>query len=226
MPLQWKTSVFEIWLASRTHQCPAGLPPVNGVLPQSPMHTKALSVVVSKQRRPPQKHHAASGREAGQQQQHYARRVQQQHSSKPGAGNVPRAGMVVSSSCHALVGMNAVTSSQANLASLAGASSGASASPVLSAPTTPAVGMVTDVVLASTLTAVAQPAQETEQEGDQEAEELVVQLEVAEQRLSNLLQSLAVGVGLAITPALRQIPSAVLWGEVWSRLPKGGGGGD
>jgi hypothetical protein len=35
---------------------------------------------------------------------------------------------------------------------------------------------------------------------------------VVEQRVSGLTQSLACGVGLAITPALKQIPSAVLWG--------------
>jgi boron transporter len=40
----------------------------------------------------------------------------------------------------------------------------------------------------------------------------VVELEVSEQRISNLLQALAVGVCLAITPAIKQIPAAVLWG--------------
>lgn len=35
---------------------------------------------------------------------------------------------------------------------------------------------------------------------------------VVEQRVSGLAQSLACGMGLAITPALKQIPSAVLWG--------------
>ena len=37
-------------------------------------------------------------------------------------------------------------------------------------------------------------------------------LHIAEQRGSNLIQSLAVGACLGITPAIRCIPSAVLWG--------------
>lgn len=40
----------------------------------------------------------------------------------------------------------------------------------------------------------------------------IVKLEVSEQRISNLLQSLGVGICLAITPAIKQIPTAVLWG--------------
>lgn len=40
----------------------------------------------------------------------------------------------------------------------------------------------------------------------------VIPVRVIEQRVSGLLQSLGVGVLLAITPAIRQIPTAVLWG--------------
>ena len=39
----------------------------------------------------------------------------------------------------------------------------------------------------------------------------VVQLKVQEQRLSNLLQSLLVGLALCATPALKLIPTSVLW---------------
>lgn len=39
-----------------------------------------------------------------------------------------------------------------------------------------------------------------------------IPVRVIEQRLSGLLQSLGVAVLLGITPAIRQIPTAVLWG--------------
>ena len=47
----------------------------------------------------------------------------------------------------------------------------------------------------------------------------VVPVRVYEQRVSGLAQSLGVGACLAAMPAIRQIPTAVLWGErapVWS----------
>lgn len=40
----------------------------------------------------------------------------------------------------------------------------------------------------------------------------VVPLNVKEQRLSNLIQSLLVGACVGATPAVRQIPKSVLWG--------------
>lgn len=42
--------------------------------------------------------------------------------------------------------------------------------------------------------------------------DLLLPIEVKEQRLSNLLQSLLVGVSVGAMPALRKIPSSVLWG--------------
>jgi hypothetical protein len=42
--------------------------------------------------------------------------------------------------------------------------------------------------------------------------DLVLPVEVKEQRLSNLLQSVLVGGCLAAMPVLRRIPTAVLWG--------------
>lgn len=42
--------------------------------------------------------------------------------------------------------------------------------------------------------------------------DLLLPIEVKEQRLSNLLQSLLVGLCVAAMPVLRRIPSSVLWG--------------
>lgn len=42
--------------------------------------------------------------------------------------------------------------------------------------------------------------------------DLLLPVEVKEQRLSNLLQSLLVGLCVGAMPALRKIPSSVLWG--------------
>lgn len=42
--------------------------------------------------------------------------------------------------------------------------------------------------------------------------DLLLPIEVKEQRLSNLLQSILVGLCVAAMPVLRRIPSSVLWG--------------
>lgn len=55
------------------------------------------------------------------------------------------------------------------------------------------------------------PVDETIFDVDKDIDELLP-LEVKEQRLSNLLQSLMVGCCVAAMPVLKKIPTSVLWG--------------
>ncbi|KAL4447751.1 hypothetical protein ABPG75_004970 [Micractinium tetrahymenae] len=147
-----------------------GLPPVNGVLPQSPMHTKALATV--------------KGRKHGGKR---AVSCTQQAGGGP-AGGKPAAGEGPPGRAHA-----------------AGAGAGAPPSEGLEVPSS---------------------SSSEEEEGD-----TVVAVQVVEQRVSGLLQSLGVAACLAAMPAIRQIPTAVLWGyfafmaieslpgsQLWDRL--------
>ncbi|KAG7667620.1 hypothetical protein Ndes2437B_g07632 [Nannochloris sp. 'desiccata'] len=130
-----------------------GLPPINGVIPQSPMHTKALSTVVTK------KDNDKNGGVGGQ-------------SSN---GDVVKKKKIIGEIAKELDGNGATVHSTTI--------NGTFESPFQAFPSPPT-----------------------------NANDSVIQLSVVEQRGSGLLQSLLVGACLAIMPAIRCIPTAVLWG--------------
>jgi len=107
-----------------------GIPPVNGVIPQSPMHSKSLASVDNV----PKKNTKSSSQEIGMNQN--------------GSGDVGNKN-------------------------------------------------ITD---------------EDTSESPQSAASDIVQLQISEQRGSGLIQSLAIGGCLGLTPAIRWLPTAVLWG--------------
>ena len=65
--------------------------------------------------------------------------------------------------------------------------------------------------LASSTGYIDAPVDETVFDVDKDVDDLLP-VEVKEQRLSNLLQSLMVGVCVAAMPLLKKIPTSVLWG--------------
>jgi hypothetical protein len=140
-----------------------GVPPVNGVIPQSPMHTRALLAVKSKKaaRRspPPSRPGSAASQRGG---------------GGGGGGGPPQSAFAThpdGGSAHSNGGTTA--SSSAAAAALE--------------PAAPDGAAPADA-------------------------DLAVALSAAEQRGSGLLQSLALGGCLAATPAIRCVPTSVLWG--------------
>jgi hypothetical protein len=159
-----------------------GLPPVNGVLPQAPMHTRALAALG-----------ASSKKDAGrrkQQQQQQEQQQQQQQGAQAAQAAAAKDTAITNGSLHGPHARPAAAAhkgqQQQQLAVQSAASSSSS-----------------------------QP----------------LQLHVVEQRVTNLIQALLCGVALAATPAIKQIPTAALWGyfaymaikslpgnQLWERL--------
>lgn len=67
------------------------------------------------------------------------------------------------------------------------------------------------IQLASSMGAIDAPVDETVFDVEKEIDDLLP-VEVKEQRLSNLLQAMAVGGCVAAMPMLKMIPTSVLWG--------------
>lgn len=213
-----------------------GLPPVNGVLPQSPMHTKALAAVKGRKRRakravccaqqaeegPTSSKAAAAGWQAEAPQAAAGTPCSEgceavQVGSQGGSPRSPEIGSVAIGSVHASPSKHALLpggSGSADIAAACHALGAAGAGGATGGPSSPMGG--------------AQPggSGEAEDEGDS-----LVSVQVLEQRVSGLLQSLGVAACLAAMPAIRQIPSAVLWGyfafmaieslpgsQLWDRL--------
>lgn len=191
-----------------------GMPPVNGVLPQSPMHTKALTKVAGRRA-------AMKQRDTGQQEQE-----QQQGSAAAANGPFRPAGR----SNGALLPDQAASRhihpspTALPLLPLNGTATSKVAAPAAkdgnSLPPSPAVGDSSEwpppalMPEAAAEAAGAGAGAECDIDGGDE----VVPVHVYEQRVSGLLQSLGVGACLAAMPAIRQIPTAALWGELRTRV--------
>ncbi|KAL3849636.1 hypothetical protein ACJIZ3_011518 [Penstemon smallii] len=148
-----------------------GIPPSNGVIPQSPMHTKSLATLkhqllrnrlVATARESIQKN-SSLGKLYGNMQQAYQQMqtplIYQESSQKQGLKELKES----------------------------------------------------TIQLASSMGSFDAPVDETVFDVDKEIDDLLP-VEVKEQRLSNLLQSVMVGGCVAAMPALRMIPTSVLWG--------------
>ena len=190
-----------------------GLPPVNGVLPQAPMHTRALARV------------------AGRNKLQHKQQVEQEQQSERSNGQSAKGART----SQARLKIHGSPSAQA-LLSAAAADSSMSLERASGGGVQPATGPAPAAAVASCLraalpaldpaaaafpaagsalsslhTPVATPAaSECMAEGG--PSDSVVAMHVLEQRLSGLLQSLGVGVCLAAMPAIRQMPTAALWG--------------
>ncbi|KAK4492656.1 hypothetical protein RD792_003475 [Penstemon davidsonii] len=148
-----------------------GIPPSNGVIPQSPMHTKSLATLkhqllrnrlVATARESIQKN-SSLGKLYGNMQQAYQQMqtplIYQESSQKQGLKELKES----------------------------------------------------TIQLASSMGSFDAPVDETVFDVDKEIDDLLP-VEVKEQRLSNLLQAVMVGGCVAAMPALRMIPTSVLWG--------------
>ena len=140
-----------------------GLPPVNGVIPQSPMHTKALTTM------------SATEVEEKKEAEKINGGVYNKTQEEKGTGN---------------------TSSLSLSSSFAAAAN--EAAPPLPHPTIPSSTAIVDTDNNTTTTT--------------NNKTTTASLSVCEQRWSNLFQSLAIGACLVAMPAIRCIPTAVLWG--------------
>lgn len=157
-----------------------GLPPINGVLPQSPMHTKALAKVEGR-RNSKQQVHAEKQQQGKQQEEKTAAEAR-----APGGPTAPPPTDV---------------SSVGSVAAVQLVGRGVRPSPSTQELLRPVRANSNSSLGQGTEDAAADESGET------------VPVHVYEQRVSGLLQSLGVGACLAAMPAIRQIPTAVLWGE-------------
>ncbi|KAA8540810.1 hypothetical protein F0562_024773 [Nyssa sinensis] len=147
-----------------------GIPPSNGVIPQSPMHTKSLADL---------KHQLLRNKLASTAQKNMRRNsnLGQLYRSMQEAYNEMQTPLVYQ--------------------------------------TPPALGLKelkeSTIQLASNTGYIGAPVDETVFDVDNDIDDLLP-IEVKEQRLSNLLQALMVGVCVAAMPLLKKIPTSVLWG--------------
>ncbi|ONK78780.1 uncharacterized protein A4U43_C02F22330 [Asparagus officinalis] len=147
-----------------------GIPPSNGVIPQSPMHTKSLATL---------KHQLLRNRLVG----------------------TARESMSQNSSLSKLYGDMQETYQQMQ-------------TPLIyQEPSARRLKELKDstIQLASSLGNIDAPVDESVFDVEKEIDDLLP-VEVKEQRLSNLLQSLMVGGCVAAMPILKMIPTSVLWG--------------
>ena len=180
-----------------------GLPPVNGVIPQSPMHTKALAKI-SKRKVP------------GSSSKVKEEAKISSNGSLPNGSTVvhiPSAPLQQQSSqavdvAHNGAGLNKARESirDSEIAHL----------PTMSKTTPPDTAAVPQppsrsAVDPESLSSL-DPSRVAVTEREKTVEDMLYIFTVAEQRWSNLGQGLAVGVLLACTPAIRLLPTAVLWG--------------
>ncbi|XP_047971291.1 boron transporter 1-like [Salvia hispanica] len=147
-----------------------GIPPSNGVIPQSPMHTKSLATLKHQLLR---NRLVATARESIQKNSNLAQLY----------GNM----------------QEAYQQMQTPL--------------IYQQPSTTGLKELKEstIQLASSMGSFDAPVDETVFDVEKEIDDLLP-IEVKEQRLSNLLQSTMVGGCVAAMPALRMIPTSVLWG--------------
>ena len=192
-----------------------GLPPINGVIPQSPMHTKALSVVIGQK----------------------SKRVSSSHFEKGENKNKNASRKNIPGPPRGRGSLDKKTTSQLDLMENAetetarGKDRGQLAYSTRSVPPSnlSVVNTHKHDFLATAAADAAVFSQDvdapynnsthnsthSDQYGDDDlgnSGDVTVALSVAEQRGSGLLQSLGVGVCLTAMPAIRCIPTAVLWG--------------
>ena len=223
-----------------------GLPPVNGVLPQSPMHTKALAQVVG----PPGKRAkkqaraaaavaaaaaAAAAAEAPEAQPppmaapHAVAQLPGTTAASPGTPAAAAAAAAAAAfgqprySSDMVRGYSEGSSPTASVALAASLHPSPSKQTLLRGVQRSGDGAATPVAAANG--ALGRSASQALYDADAgsgggggggggggEGDAMVV-VRVVEQRFSGLLQSLGIGACLAAMPAIRQIPTAVLWGE-------------
>lgn len=158
-----------------------GLPPVNGVIPQSPMHTKALAKV-SKRGNDKKQFQTANG------------------NARPGHPE---------SQNHERRNLSEINNDVHHIE--------------LQMPENrdvDGIGMERNAISETRFENIGNHRQEADSEEttvkgsdrNSEGNDMLYSFSVAEQRCSNLGQGLAVGVLLACTPAIRLLPTAVLWG--------------
>ncbi|KAG8389609.1 hypothetical protein BUALT_Bualt02G0246900 [Buddleja alternifolia] len=147
-----------------------GIPPSNGVIPQSPMHTKCLATL---------KHQLLRNRLVATARQS----IQQNSSLGQLYGNMQEAYRQMQTP------LIYQEPSQTGLKEL----------------------KESTIQLASSMGSFDAPVDETVFDVDKEIDDLLP-VEVKEQRVSNLLQAVMVGGCVAAMPALRMIPTSVLWG--------------
>ena len=191
-----------------------GLPPVNGVLPQSPMHTKALAKVAGKRSAAGSQRAQQAGGEPGTPRG--GQGAGNGSATSPAAGSLELAGgagrgIHASPSAQKLL-PRTLASSSSSSADLGPAGTGLGPP----GPTPIAAGAVLQGRAAAAgaagpaaEAAAGQAAGQAVHSGD--AQE-VLPVRVYEQRWSGLLQSLGVAACLAAMPAIRLIPTACLWG--------------
>ncbi|CAN6453130.1 unnamed protein product [Victoria cruziana] len=147
-----------------------GIPPANGVIPQSPMHTKSLATL-----------------------KHQLLRNKLVSTARKSIGKNASLSQLYGNMLEAYNQMQ---------------------TPLVYQPP-PGVGLrelkETTVHLASSIGAMDAPVDESIFDVNKEIDDLLP-VEVKEQRLSNLLQSIMVGGCLAAMPFLKRIPTSVLWG--------------
>lgn len=147
-----------------------GIPPANGVIPQSPMHTKSLATLKHQLLR---NRLVATARESIQKNSNLAQLY----------GNMQEAYKQMQTP---LIYQQPSTSGLKELKE-------------------------STVQLASSMGSFDAPVDETIFDVEKEIDDLLP-IEVKEQRVSNLMQSVMVGGCVAAMPALRMIPTSVLWG--------------
>ncbi|PSR95873.1 Boron transporter like [Actinidia chinensis var. chinensis] len=155
-----------------------GIPPSNGVIPQSPMHTKSLAILKHQLLRNKLVSTAIQSMRKNSNLCQLYRSMQEAYNEMqtPLVYQVPSSLYVTSCFKQGLKGLKESTSQ-----------------------------------LASSTGYIDAPVDETVFDVDKDVDDLLP-VEVKEQRLSNLLQALMVGVCVAAMPLLKKIPTSVLWG--------------
>ncbi|KAL6525877.1 putative boron transporter 2 [Orobanche minor] len=149
-----------------------GIPPSNGVIPQSPMHTKSLATL---------KHQLLRNRlvETARQSMKTNSSLGQLYGNMQEAYRQMQTPLIHQEPSHRDRGLKQLKEST--------------------------------IQLASSIGSFDAPVDETIFDIDKEIDDLLP-VEVKEQRLSNLMQAVMVGGCVAAMPALRMIPTSVLWG--------------
>lgn len=184
-----------VLLATMTLLCGLlGLPPVNGVLPQAPMHSRSLATCKAQVLRARARAAGANGKSAAGARSNSAVVSLEVSCHKPNGLRVDAANGANGAATVVHIPMDVADDKLRN-----GQREGG-----------PAVVLANDPPLSAPRGHVQQ--QDREAVGDGYPEEAHAPVQVAEQRVSGLLQSLMVAACLGATPAIKQIPTGVLWG--------------
>ncbi|KAK4362464.1 hypothetical protein RND71_017705 [Anisodus tanguticus] len=170
-PNPWSPGAYSNWTVIKVILCGLiGIPPSNGIIPQSPMHTKSLATL---------KHQLLQNK--------LVSTARESMSKNANLGQLYRSVQ------------EAYNEMQTPL--------------VYQIP--PGLGLKelkeSTIQRASSTGYIGAPVDETVFDVNKDVDD-ILPVEVKEQRLSNLLQSLMVGVCVAVMPILKKIPTSVLWG--------------